>query len=118
MGGFVDEVAADDELMTEALLQLWAERGEIDAGVIAALENEGRLNASQERELARAWDDAVAQTQELNASQRREVAQEFADLVIGQVSLTDKLNLGLFDLLWFGLAVVTAFRVAAGVEYD
>ena len=113
---FADEVVTDNELMVEALLTVWADRGEIDPATVEALEKDGPLTPQQEQELVSAWEDAQQVVSKMSLQEREEVAATYTSKLLGQLSLMDKLNFNLFDLLWFGLAIVTAFRVAAGAR--
>jgi len=116
VGAFVDEISGDQELMAEALLELWVANGEIDADVVAAIEGNGPVTPAIEDKIRTAYTDAVAHAATLSGSERTEVAEAYAKTLLGSVSFADRLNLGLFDFLWFGLAVVTAFRVASNQD--
>ena len=62
--------------------------------------------------------EAAAYAEAASPEHRTEMAQAFADAVVGEVGLFERVQsqLSLFDLLWFGLALTTAWRMLIGRE--
>ena len=66
--------------------------------------------------LRRMMDEAQARMAAAEPAERERVATMFANSILGEVSLTEQFtaSLSFFDLLWFGLAIATAFKLMRG----
>jgi hypothetical protein len=64
----------------------------------------------------RMMDEVQARMAAAEPAERERVAAMFANNILEEVSLVEqfKASLGLFDLLWFGLAIATAFKFMRG----
>ena len=106
----------DDEVLAQAFVLDMRRNEKYSAEVslqLAALSTSDSVPTSLQ---ARMMDEAQLQMDEASDAEKERVAQGAADRILDNLDLGDQFaaSLSLFDLLWFGLAVATAFRLMRG----
>ncbi len=104
----VQEIREDDDVMARfALMQLAAE-GTLTDEDVEAMTEEMLVNKGRERVSA------------MTTRERDELAASIADIALEDVGLVTRLGtvFSLWDILWFALALSTAYRIGAGGNDD
>jgi hypothetical protein len=117
-GQWVEEIESTPELMTQAAAyELRTTDGWSDS-VLAELDLMSETDTLSDQLWETMIVEATAHAEATSPEQRMQMAQAFAEAVIGEVGLVERVQsqLSLFDLLWFGLALTTAWRMLVGRE--
>lgn len=117
-GQWVEEIEASPDLMTQAAaFELRTSEGWSDS-VSSELSVIGETDTLTDQLWETMIAEAAAYAEATSPEHRTEMAQAFADAVVGEVGLFERVQsqLSLFDLLWFGLALTTAWRMLIGRE--
>lgn len=117
VGAISEELAENPGYLMGAVAWQLYEDGALDPatqqGVDATLEAGDTLSDAIWAEMLNQAEERIAV---MSGDERREVARGLAEGYISQMGIANALRvqLGPWDLLWFGLAIVTAFRMMAG----
>jgi hypothetical protein len=112
----VEEIQAEPALMQQAALHELDVAGGMPAPIqaqLAAMSDADTLSDALWMEML---DASAAYVGEAGPAERERIAVQYARLVLGNVGLLEQLQMQLspWDLLWFGLAVTTAWRLLRG----
>jgi len=109
-------VLSDDEVLAQAFVvdMRQNERYSSEVSVqLAALSASDSVPATL---LTKMMDEAQLRMDEASDAEKERVAKGFADRILADFGVAEQFgaSLSLFDLLWFGLAVATAFKLMRG----
>ena len=111
------ELVMDNEIvLAQAFAVEMRDNERFSAQLSLDLARFGRRDSLPPPLLNRMMDEAQARMAAAEPAERERVAAMFANSFLGEVSLVEqfKASLGVFDLLWFGLAIATAFKFMRG----
>jgi len=119
-GTLAHEITADSSLMLQAASWHLETQVGWPEGIQAQLEAVGDGDTLSDALWAEMLAASAAHAGSWTPHESSSVAMAFARAVLGEVGALDRLRLqfGPWDLLWFGLAVVTAFRILRGTAAE
>jgi hypothetical protein len=109
----VEEIQADQEWMSQIALQNMRETDGFPTEIQQQLDGLSFTDTLPDA----LWEEMLAAGSEhaaqMSAAERERVAIEYADLLVGAVGFVElfRAQLSPWDLLWFGLAIVTAWKL-------
>jgi hypothetical protein len=114
----VKEIQADPALLQQAALHDLEVSGTMPPPIQQQLEAMSVSDTLSDALWLKMLDASTSHAEQADAAERDRIATQYASLVLGNVSLTELLQMQLsaWDLLWFGLAVTTAWRILRGRE--
>jgi len=111
-----EEIAKNDDALLLPVMALMSERGEFTEEQQAVLESEDASEEAVEQVL-----NAVRKrVREMPHNEKLELSRKLAESFASKMSVFKKIELqcSMYDILWFILALGTAFKMGSGLESD
>ena len=111
-----DEIAASPELLQQAVFVDMIENDALPADLSASIEALGEEDELPDSVIARIQQVVDERIAAMDQDEMDSVATHFAQLFIGELGFMDRMQATMsgWDLLWFFLALGTAWRLASG----
>ncbi len=111
-----DEIAANPELLQQAVFVDMIENEGLPPDLTASIEELGEEEELPDSVVARIQEVVDERIAAMDEDERDSVATRFAQLFIGELGFMDRMQVTMsgWDLLWFFLAIATAWRLASG----
>ena len=112
----VKEIQADPALMQQAALHDLEASGSMPVPIQQQLEAMSVSDTLSDALWLEMLNASAAHAEQADPTERERIAVQYANLVLGNVGLMEQLQMQLsaWDLLWFGLAITTAWRILRG----
>lgn len=112
----VDTIVEDPEMMANVVVYEMAESGIIERDVADYYEmpaDQRQPSAEMTRKLMKVEADVASRMANMSQAEKEAAAKTYADAAIGEVPITARMGFSGWDLLWFGLAFLAAYRICA-----
>ncbi|QDG52352.1 hypothetical protein FIV42_16875 [Persicimonas caeni] len=112
----VDMIVEDPDMMATAVYHELAEDGRVDPDVVDFYETataDSEPGPELTGKLMKTEADITSRVANMSQAEKEAAAKAYAGAVIGELPLTERMGFSGWDLLWFGLALYTAFRICA-----
>lgn len=116
----VREIEADPTLMQQAALHDFEASGSMPAPIQEQLDAMSENDTLSDALWSEMLEASATHAEHADPAERDRIATQYAQLVLGNIGLLEQLRmqLGAWDLLWFALAITTAWRLLRGRDRE